>query len=137
MVRRSVIAACAVASSLVLAIAALPARAAGGEVQIRKSDRIGAYLADGSGRTLYTFRKDTAGRSACAGDCVQKWPVFHAGDVSAPAGVDPSAFSTITRDDGKTQTTYRGMPLYYFGGDGAPGDTKGHGFRDVWDAARP
>jgi predicted lipoprotein with Yx(FWY)xxD motif len=45
---------------------------------------------------------------------------------------------TITRpDNGATQVTWHGHPLYTFTGDKAPGDTSGNGFKDVgvWKAA--
>ena len=58
------------------------------------------------------------------------------GEVAAadgPAGSTPVAGSgvagtlaTIPRDDGTLQVTYRGVPLYFFSGDTAAGDTKGH-----------
>lgn len=133
MVRHSIRTGCGV----VLALVALSTRAAESQVKVMKNDKVGAYLADASGRTLYTFRRDVPGTSACAGDCLAKWPIFHGEKVSGPAGVDASAFSTIARADGKDQTAYKGMPLYYFTGDQAPGDTNGNGVRDVWDVARP
>ena len=35
---------------------------------------LGRVVADGSGRTLYLFEKDTATRSACSGTCAVYWP---------------------------------------------------------------
>ena len=46
-------------------------------------------------------------------------------------------FGTITREDGQKQTTYKGMPLYYFAGDKAAGEVKGQGVKDVWYVAAP
>ena len=37
------------------------------------------------------------------------------------------AFGTISRDDGSTQVTYNGMPLYYWKGDTAAGQITGDG----------
>ncbi|TMB34087.1 MAG: hypothetical protein E6J61_03510 [Deltaproteobacteria bacterium] len=113
------------------------ASAASGAVKVAKSDKLGSYLTDSKGMTLYTFKKDTPGKSACAGDCVTKWPLFHAEKVSASGKVKKADFATITRDDGKKQTTYKGLPLYYFEGDKKKGDTKGDGVKDVWDVAKP
>jgi predicted lipoprotein with Yx(FWY)xxD motif len=45
---------------------------------------------------------------------------------------------TITRpDNGTTQVTWHGSPLYTFSGDKAAGDASGNGFKDVgvWKAA--
>ncbi len=137
MERRWLVGGCGLVVSIMVALVALPAQAGGGGVKVMKSDKVGSYLADASGKTLYTFKKDTPGKSACVGDCLAKWPAFHADKVSAPEGVDASAFSNITRDDGKAQTAYKGKPLYYFAGDKGPGDTSGNGVRDVWDVAKP
>ncbi|HSN15146.1 MAG TPA: hypothetical protein VLT61_10970, partial [Anaeromyxobacteraceae bacterium] len=63
--------------------------------------------------------------------------VYFAEKVEPKAGVSSKDFATITRADGKKQTTYKGMPLYYFAGDKAPGDTNGQGKRDAWYAATP
>ena len=43
----------------------------------------------------------------------------------------------ISRDDGREQVTYNGLPLYYFANDKAPGDTKGQGVGGVWFVAAP
>jgi len=46
-------------------------------------------------------------------------------------------FGAIARDDGKKQTTYKGMPLYYFAGDKNPGDTAGQGMGGNWYVVNP
>jgi hypothetical protein len=44
----------------------------------------------------------------------------------AASGVNGGALGTIKRDDGDTQVTYRGHPLYYYAADAStPGKTKG------------
>jgi predicted lipoprotein with Yx(FWY)xxD motif len=122
---------------LIAAAAAGLALAAGSAIDIKSKDGVGSYLADSKGMTLYVFQNDPADKSACAGMCAQNWPVFYTGAVTVPDGLDATKFGTITREDGKTQTTYKGMPLYYFVQDKAPGDTKGHGLKGVWSAASP
>jgi predicted lipoprotein with Yx(FWY)xxD motif len=52
---------------------------------------------------------------------------------SAGAGVS-GTLGTITRDDGTTQVTYNGRPLYHYSGDSAPGDTNGN--YPGWSAAK-
>lgn len=124
-------------AALALLTVASPARADHHAVKIAKNEKIGNYLADAKGSTLYVFKKDSPGKSACTADCLAKWPVYYAEAVAPTGGLDPKSFGTITREDGKKQTTYKGMPLYYFAGDKAPGDSAGQGIKDVWYAATP
>lgn len=120
----------------VLALAGL-ASAAGGAVKVAKDAKVGSYLTDARGMTLYVFKKDAPGQSACAGACVTAWPIFYQETVEPAEGVSAGDFATITRADGKKQTTYRGMPLYYFASDAKPGDVGGQGFKDLWTVAAP
>jgi len=106
-------------------------------VKIAKKDGIDTYLTDTKGMTLYTFKKDTPGKSACEGPCVDNWPLYSREKVEAKDGLSAADFATITRADGKTQTTFKGMPLYYFVKDAKPGDTLGQGVKDVWSVAKP
>ena len=98
----------------------------------------GTVLVAGSnGMTVYTFTKDTAGdgKSTCSGACLVKWPA-----LTVPAGTTPTGGSgvtgtlgTITRaDDGTLQVTYNGLPLYFYVGDKAAGDTNGQGLSSKW-----
>lgn len=90
---------------------------------------IGTYLEDPSGRSLYLFEGDEKGESYCDGACASVWPPYEtSGTPMAGSGVDQSKLGTITRDDGTTQVTYMGEPLYYYAGDGSkPDETKGEG----------
>jgi len=100
-------------------------------------DGVGSYLVDAKGMTLYWFKKDSPGKSACAGPCVEKWPIYFRDAVAAGEGTKPEDFGTITREDGKKQTTFRGYPLYYWVGDKAKGDTSGQGVNNVWYVIDP
>jgi predicted lipoprotein with Yx(FWY)xxD motif len=93
---------------------------------------LGGYLVDSEGKTLYLFTKDDPGVSNCKGQCVVIWPPFYTDKVVVPAGLDAADFATITREDGKKQTTFRGWSLYYFNKDMNAGDTKGQKVNDVW-----
>jgi predicted lipoprotein with Yx(FWY)xxD motif len=106
-------------------------------VKVAKKDGVGSFLVDTQGRTLYTFKKDTPGMSACAGACLANWPLYYRESVAAKDELKATDFGTITRADGQKQTTYKGMPLYYFSGDKAAGDTNGQGVKDVWYVAAP
>jgi predicted lipoprotein with Yx(FWY)xxD motif len=120
-----------------LLIAAAGALAADPSLKLSSKDPIGSFLTDTKGMTLYVFSKDSVGKSACAGPCVEKWPIFFREPLVAPAGAIPYEFGTLTRADGKKQTSYKGQPLYYFAGDKAAGDTKGDQVNEVWFVARP
>jgi hypothetical protein len=75
------------------------------------------------GWRCYTFKKDTPVKSACAGDYVPERPPYHQEKVGVTGDLKASDFASITREDGKKQTTYKGMRLY-FARDAAPGDTR-------------
>ena len=90
-------------------------------------------LTTATGMTLYTFDRDTAGRSACNGPCAQNWPPLAAA-ADARAAAD---YSVVVRDDGSRQWAYKGRPLYTWVRDAKPGDTTGDGFNGVWHVARP
>ena len=89
--------------------------------------------ANGDGKTLYTFDKDTTpGKSACTDDeCVKAWPA-----MAAPADAQPfGEWSVITRDDGSKQWAFKGKPLYSFIQDKLIGDNKGDAMAQVWHMA--
>lgn len=109
----------------------------GETLQISKKEGVGDYLADAKGMTLYVFTKDSPGQSACSGPCVEKWPLLQAETIKAPAGMKSADFATITRADGQKQTTYKGLPLYYFFKDVKAGDVNGQGVNGVWYVAKP
>ena len=106
-------------------------------VKVAKKEGFGSYLTDINGMTLYYFKKDTAGKSACEGPCVENWPLYYRETVAPKDGLAASDFGSITRPDGKKQTTYKGMPLYYFAKDKKPGDTLGQGVKDAWYVVNP
>ncbi len=87
--------------------------------------------------TLYYFKNDSPGKSTCTGGCIERWPIFYSEKIEVTGGLDPNDFGTITRDDGKKQTTFRGYPLYYFVRDRKPGDAYGQGVADVWFVVDP
>jgi predicted lipoprotein with Yx(FWY)xxD motif len=118
-------------------VASAPAFAEHHAVKIAKKDGVGSYLTDTKNTALYWFKKDSTGKSACAGPCVEKWPLYYREAVKAPEGVKAEDFGTITREDGQKQTTFRGFPLYYWVNDKAAGDTLGQGVNNVWYVIDP
>ena len=89
-------------------------------------------LADASGRSLYTFDKDAAGKSNCNGSCAATWPPFLVKYGERAAG----EFRVITRDDGSNQWALNEKPLYFFATDAQAGDAKGDGKGGVWHLVR-
>lgn len=106
-----------------------------GPLKTAKSEKLGTYLVDSKGMTVYIFDKDKeSGKSTCNGGCAKSWPPF------APKAGDPSAkapLSIITRDDGTKQYAYKGRPLYYYEKDTKSGDTTGEGRGKVWWVVKP
>lgn len=111
------------------------------DVQLKDNATVGGkVLTDKDGKTLYFFSKDASGASACSGNCVTNWPIYSAGDLSSVTldnGLDKADFATITRADGKPQTTYKGWPLYYYKDDVNAGDAKGENVGTIWFVAKP
>ena len=102
-------------------------------------------LVNKTGMTLYTLSAERGGRFICTqgskipggnASCLSVWIPLTVAKGGMPTGA--SQLGTITRpDDGATQVTWQGRPLYTFTGDKAPGDASGNGFKDVgtWQAA--
>ena len=81
----------------------------------------GLVLADGSGRAVYILDGVPADTST--------WrPVAGSSAMSSnDPKVNKRLIGTTTNANGSTQTTYGGKPLYYYAGDSASTDRKGHG----------
>ncbi|MCW8274443.1 hypothetical protein IMF27_01045 [Pseudomonas sp. PCH199] len=113
---------------LITAALTLPTLAFAAEPAMMKD----GMMVDHKGMTVYTFDKDSGGKSMCNGDCAKNWP-----PMMAPAGAAVSGkWSTIKRDDGTMQYAYDGKPLYTFMKDKKPGDMVGDNMKDVWHAMR-
>jgi predicted lipoprotein with Yx(FWY)xxD motif len=103
------------------------ASASGAKVALRTTG-LGRNLVDAAGRTLYLFEKDRGTTSACSGACAAAWPPFTTSSrPAAGPGVDGAKVGTTKRQDGASQVTYGGHPLYFYAGDRRPGDTRGQG----------
>ncbi len=106
-------------------------------VKVVESD-LGRIVADAKGRTLYVFTPDRDGSSTCYDKCAATWPPLTIkGAQPSGDGVEAAKLGTTERKDGAEQVTFAGRPLYYFGPDGAPGDTKGQGVNDIWFVVSP
>ncbi len=129
MLKRTVLIAAIFATSIIGgAIAQTPAAPA----KVAETGK-GKTLVDAKGMTLYTFDKDSTGKSACNGQCATNWPPLMASSASGPAN-----WTVVTRDDGAKQWAYMGKPLYTWAKDSKPGDTTGDGVaNNTWHVAQP
>jgi predicted lipoprotein with Yx(FWY)xxD motif len=125
----------AVAVSVALGLASLTATAfASSGVTVTTNPSVGrSILVDGRGMTLYRYTEDQGSTSVCYGSCAVAWPPVIVDTVPA---VDNTALGqglgTTGRNDGTTQLTYLGQPLYYYVGDSKAGDTSGDASDGVW-----
>ncbi|MCL6704806.1 hypothetical protein [Pseudomonas sp. T1.Ur] len=115
---------------LISAALALPGFAMAADPAMEKD----GMFTDHKGMTLYTFAKDSAGKSMCNDKCASNWPPLMAKDDDKSMG----EWTVIKRDDGKKQWAYDGKPLYTFVKDKDAGDKTGDGLMDgAWKVAKP
>jgi predicted lipoprotein with Yx(FWY)xxD motif len=111
------------------------------ELDATENPKIGTYLADGAGRTLYVFDNDTSRppKSNCNGDCAKAWPplLIKSPGKIFPKGVNPKIIGYVERADGHCQVTVNGHPVYYFIADAKAGDINGQGVNGKWFAVAP
>ncbi len=102
---------------------------------------LGKVIVDSKGMTLYDFHKDKGGKPACYGACAKGWPpLLTEGKPQAGEGAMGSKLGTVERNDGTTQVTYAGWPLYTFVEDKKPGEANGNdvsAFGAQWYALLP
>jgi len=99
------------------------------------------YFVDAYGRTLYGFIQDRYNTNNFTNPDFSNngvWPIYESEIGSVPSAVNAEDFAEITVH-GRTQVTYKGWPLYYFGQDAARGETKGVDFPavGVWPVLNP
>jgi predicted lipoprotein with Yx(FWY)xxD motif len=95
-------------------------------------------LTNTKGLTLYTLSGETHGKFICTtAECLKAWPPLLVTPGTTPKG--PVKLGTIKNPEGKTQVTFKGMPVYTFEGDSKKGEANGEGLKDVgvWHAVTP
>ncbi|MFF8828702.1 SCO0930 family lipoprotein [Streptomyces sp. NPDC015131] len=117
--------------------ASAPADLAG--LSVRKDPKLGEIVVDKNGMTVYRFEKDSAWpmKTACTGECLEKWPVVAPVDKNDTEGINLKGYTVFNRPDGIKQQTIDCWPLYTFAGDKKPGDTNGQGVGGTWFAISP
>jgi predicted lipoprotein with Yx(FWY)xxD motif len=129
------------ASSSTSASPAAPAVTGPATVGVATNDKLGKILVDGRGQTLYLFAKDTGPTSTCYNACATYWPpLLTKGAPQAGSGANASMLGTTQRNDGTTEVTYNGHPLYLVVTDHNPGDATGqavNNFGALWYVVGP
>jgi predicted lipoprotein with Yx(FWY)xxD motif len=102
------------------------AQAATGTTIKLGDSQFGPVVFDGDDQAIYIFDKETGPTSECYGECAAAWPpVLTKGEPQAAGGVKQNLLGMTERDDGTTQVTYKGQPLYYYAHE-APGEVTCH-----------
>ena len=110
-------------------------------ITITTSDSdFGPMLFDRGGQAIYLFDKETTSRPDCYGECAVAWPpVLTVGSPQATGAVRADLLGTVHRDDGSTQVTYGGHPLYFYAHE-SPGQVLCHDVVDyggLWLVVTP
>jgi predicted lipoprotein with Yx(FWY)xxD motif len=118
-----------------------PAAPAGAGSTIKTADsQYGGVLFGGNDQAIYYFDKESGSKSECYGACAEAWPpVLTKGAPQAEDVVQAGLLGTTERDDGTTQVTYDGHPLYYYAHEG-PSEVTCHNvneFGGLWLAVHP
>ena len=99
------------------------------------SSQFGEIIFDGENQAIYLFDAETTSKPECYGACAEAWPpVLTDGEPEASAAAEQKLLGTTKRDDGTTQVTYAGQPLYYYAHEG-PGQVLCHNvseFGGLW-----
>jgi predicted lipoprotein with Yx(FWY)xxD motif len=107
-----------------------------GLVRAASVSSLGTVLVNSQGLTLYRLSGEHAGNFICTSTtCLQAWHPLMAPGGSKPSG-NAGSLGMVKRPNGGEQVTYKGMPLYTFAQDSAPGQANGQGIKDVgtWNA---
>jgi predicted lipoprotein with Yx(FWY)xxD motif len=103
--------------------------------------KAGKVLVDARGRTMYAFAADSKGHSVCTDSCLTYWPPVPAtAKPPTVTGGVTATFGVLHRQDGSTQLTADGWPMYTYVGDAKPGATSGQGLNEsggLWWVVSP
>ncbi len=113
-------------------------------IKVIDNGGFGKIMVNQDNQSIYFFAGDVSGESNCKGGCADVWPpvIGEVYDLQLGSYLSKNDFSTITREDGQKQLTYKGWPLYYFSPDGndqleEPREVLGDGRGGVFHVAKP
>ena len=104
--------------------------------QVNVKGQSKAVLTNAKGFTLYTFKPDTATKTACTGKCAVTWPPLLAKQVGETSDNSIGTLSAV-QDANGIQVQANGHFLYTFSKDKAPGQANGEGVGGTWFVATP
>ena len=113
-------------------MSALPILLAASIVAASAAVQADPVATEAHGQTLYLYKGDRPGVSACSAGCARAFPPYEA-SMQARAHGD---YGIIRRDDGHLQWAYKGHPLYRYAGDTAPGQHGGENAGGNWSVLR-
>ena len=96
------------------------------DVQIIKEGDQYVMRTSDPARPLYTYAKDTPGKSNCVDACATAWP-----PLLVKSGKPINKWTVVTRPDGAKQWAFDGKPVYTFARD-TEGRATGDGVGDAW-----
>lgn len=102
----------------------------GSPVSTATVEGVGEVLVEASGKTLYYSRQEEDGTVRCTGDCLGFWFPATTSDDSTPTGSVADLGVVERPDNGQSQLTYQGKPLYSFKLDSGTGQANGHQVKD-------
>jgi predicted lipoprotein with Yx(FWY)xxD motif len=100
----------------------------GVELDVAAPPGAAIFLVDHNGRAIYTLDNASGGNATFSGNCTRNFtPVAgHSTSAAGDTSVKSSMTGSAAGPNGSKQATYNGKLLYYYNGDQARGDTKGH-----------
>lgn len=90
------------------------------------SSEFGTMLFNEKKQAIYIWEVEKSEKPLCYDSCAKAWPpVLTDGKPQAAGDVKGNLLGTTERNDGSTQVTYNGHPLYYYAHE-KPGEVKCH-----------
>lgn len=102
-----------------------------GAVAVKDVDGVGQTLVDAAGKTLYFADQEADGAIKCTESCLAFWFPVEGSESTAKS---MNGLAVVKRsDNGASQLTFEGKPLYTFKLDTGPGQNKGNNLTDEFD----
>jgi predicted lipoprotein with Yx(FWY)xxD motif len=102
-----------------------------GAVSVQDVDGVGQTLVDSAGKTLYFADQEADGAIKCTESCLAFWFPVEGTESTAKS---MAGLAVVKRsDNGMSQLTFEGKPLYTFKLDTGPRQNKGNNLTDEFD----